>query len=63
MVMNDGYRVGLIADSSDIQQPLTYTEQDVDMIIEFLHALTDPSSIDLRDDQPFTVPSGIAVAD
>ena len=63
VVMNDSFRVGLIADSNDIQQPLAYTERDVDMIIEFLHALTDPSSIDLRDDQPFTVPSGIAVSD
>ena len=43
--------------------PFTYTDDDVDLIIEFLHALTDPSSIDLRSDQPFTVPSGLPLAD
>ena len=62
-VMNDSYRVSVIAEKNEIQQPFTYSEKDVALIIEFLHALTDPSSIDLRDDQPFTVPSGIPVAD
>ncbi len=61
-VMNSGALRDEIAIHNELK-PFTYTPQDVDLIIEFLHALTDPSSIDIRDDQPFTVPSGLPLAD
>lgn len=31
--------------------------------MEFIQALTDPWSLDLRDDVPESVPSGLAIAD
>ena len=62
VTMDDQDRVRYIADHNELP-PFTYTDEDVDLIIEFLHALTDPDSIDLRSDQPFTVPSGLPLAD
>ena len=62
LVMDDPDLVNYIEIHSELE-PFTYTPQDVDLILEFLHALTDPSTIDLRDDQPFTVPSGLPLAD
>jgi cytochrome c peroxidase len=64
ITMDDPERRQFIADHVDDElQPFTYTDDEVDLIIEFLHALTDPSSIDLRSDQPLTVPSGLPLAD
>jgi cytochrome c peroxidase len=40
-----------------------YSDEDVDRIIDFLHALTDPASIDLRNDTPASVPSGLTLAE
>lgn len=62
ITMDDPDRVLYIEEHNELP-PFTYTDKDVDLIIEFLHALTDPSSIDLRSDQPFTVPSGLPLAD
>jgi hypothetical protein len=39
------------------------SDEDVDRIIDFLHALTDPASIDLRNDTPASVPSGLTLAE
>ena len=62
ITMNDKQRVKFIAEFNELL-PFTYTDENVDRIIDFLHALTDTASIDLRDDQPFTVPSGLTLAD
>ena len=62
ITMNDKQRVKFIAEYNELS-PFTYTNENVDRIIDFLHALTDTASIDLRDDQPFTVPSGSTLAD
>ena len=45
--------------------PFTYSAEDVDRIIDFLNALTDPGSIDLRSDQDVVngVPSGLPLDD
>ena len=43
--------------------PTRLSERDVELLLEFLHALTDPSSIDLRIDVPFEVPSGLSVTE
>ena len=62
ITMNDPQRVKFIADHNELL-PFTYTDEQVDRIMDFLHALTDPNSLDLRDNQPFTVPSGLPVTD
>lgn len=62
IVMDDNRRVKDIADYSELS-PFTYNDTDIDRIIDFLNALTDPGSIDLRNDTPMTVPSGIPVAE
>ncbi len=40
-----------------------YGKQDLEYIIEFLHALTDEHSMDLLGDVPEQVPSGLPVFD
>ena len=62
IVMNDQKRVKNIAKASELP-PFTYTPIEIDRIVDFLNALTDPGSIDLRNDTPMTVPSGIPVAE
>ncbi len=42
---------------------LRYSAEEVDRIMDFLHALTDPASIDLRNDVPVSVPSGLPIYD
>ncbi len=43
--------------------PTSLSEADVAAVIAFLHALTDPASLDLRSTVPMRVPSGLPVAD
>ncbi len=43
--------------------PSNLTDQEVALLIEFLHALTDPSKVDLRHTVPASVPSGLPLAD
>ena len=62
ITMDDENLVNYIEIHSELD-PFTYTPEQVNLILEFLNALTDPSSIDLRSDQPFTVPSGLPLAD
>lgn len=45
------------------RQPVRLSEQEIDQIIDFLHALTDPDSLDLREDAPKSVPSGLTLID
>lgn len=61
--MDDPDRVDFIADHSELA-PMTYSD-DVNRILDFLHALTDTSSIDLRNDQYVVngVPSGLPLDD
>lgn len=62
VVQNDPSRVSAIADSSDVA-PVSLKEKEVKQLIDFLNALTDPSSIDLRTDVPKSVPSGLTLAE
>ena len=64
LAMDDLDRVDYIAAHNELL-PFTYTDEDVDHIIEFLHALTDPVSTDLRADQNVVngVPSGLPLDD
>lgn len=43
--------------------PVALSDQEVRLLIEFLHALTDPAKIDLRHTVPMEVPSGLPIAD
>ena len=43
--------------------PVMLRESEIEALIAFLHALTDPSMLDLRRDVPISVPSGLSLAD
>jgi cytochrome c peroxidase len=42
---------------------INLSEEEVQLVIEFLNALTDPAALDIRKDVPFKVPSRLTVAD
>ncbi len=44
-------------------QPVYLSRRQFTNLMDFLHALTDPSSIDLRNDIPKRVPSGLTLAE
>jgi len=64
MAMDDPAIVDFIAYQNELD-PFTYSKKDIDRIIDFLHALTDPNTIDLRSDQDAYngVPSGLPLDD
>lgn len=45
------------------QAPINLTQSEFAQLMDFLFALTDPASVDLRDDVPERVPSGLPLAD
>lgn len=57
VAMDDPDRVDFIAEHNELG-PMAYSEKDVDRIIDFLNALTDPASLDLRKD--IDVVNGVA---
>jgi cytochrome c peroxidase len=61
-IMNDSARLAAIADANELDRTRLRPAELQDLI-DFLHALTDTASLDLRNDAPFTVPSGLPVAD
>ena len=63
IVMDDPARVAEIAAHTELPSAMEYSPKDVDQIIDFLNALTDPSSVDNRDDVPARVPSGLTLAE
>lgn len=64
IAMDDPSRVDFIAWHNELA-PMAFSAEDVDRILDFLHALTDTSSIDLRHDQDVVngVPSGLPLDD
>jgi cytochrome c peroxidase len=62
--MDDPAIVDYIAAHNELA-PFAYTPRQVDLIIDFLHALTDPASLDLRGDQDVVngVPSELPLDD
>ncbi|MDJ0941116.1 MAG: cytochrome c peroxidase [Woeseiaceae bacterium] len=60
--MNDPAVVDAIAARSEIA-PRNLTDWEVARLIDFLNALTDPSMLDMRDDVPVQVPSGLTLAE
>lgn len=62
--MDDKAIVNFIAYHNELD-PFTYSEEDIDRIMDFLNALTDQNTIDLRSDQDvvYGVPSGLPLDD
>jgi cytochrome c peroxidase len=62
--MDDPDAVDRIAAANELD-PFAFSDEDVDRIIDFLNALTDPASLDLRSDQDVVngVPSGLPLDD
>jgi cytochrome c peroxidase len=53
----------MITEYEKAPMDLRYTPAEVDRILDFLNALTDTGSIDLRNDVPASVPSGLPMYD
>ncbi len=62
IVMDDNHRRNAIADANELD-PVRLKKKDIQALITFLHALTDPAALDMRGDVPDTVPSGLPVWD
>ena len=62
MVQDDPDLVAAIAVSCE-GEAVSLRPRQVDNLMEFIQALTDPWSLDLRDDVPESVPSGLVIAD
>ena len=62
VVMNDPSRVAAIASANELA-PVELSNHQVMQLVEFLKALTDPASIDLRSDTPKSLPSGLPLAE
>ena len=61
-VMNDPVRRNAIAEANELE-PVVLKEKEIQDLIAFLHALTDPAALDMRRDVPLSVPSGLPVRD
>ncbi|MCF6299662.1 MAG: cytochrome-c peroxidase [Proteobacteria bacterium] len=61
-VMNDTLSRNALLSNLDIEN-VNLTETQIDRLLDFLDAVTDRSSIDLKTDFPLTVPSGLPVFD
>jgi cytochrome c peroxidase len=62
IVMDDEHRRNAIADANELD-PARLKEKDIQALLAFLHALTDPAALDMRGDVPDSVPSGLPVWD
>ena len=62
LVMDSPALLADIAAANELS-PANLSEREIRDLIEFLHALTDPSSIDLRGDVPRSLPSGNTLAE
>ena len=58
----DKERIEAFVDAIEIE-PVYLSDREVQFVIDFLHALTDPASLDLRWTVPKSVPSGLPIAD
>lgn len=62
IVMSDPVRKAAIAASNELR-PLRLSRREIQHLLAFLHALTDPAALDMRRDVPARVPSGLPVRD
>jgi cytochrome c peroxidase len=61
-VLDDPAKVGAIAAANELA-PTRLTRAEIDRLLDFLGALTDPAALDFRADVPLRVPSGLPLAD
>jgi len=61
-VLDDPDLVADIVEANELK-PRRLSQKEVDLLMEFMYALTDPNSIDIRRDTPMAVPSGLPLAD
>ncbi|MCP4203697.1 MAG: cytochrome-c peroxidase, partial [bacterium] len=62
VVQSDASRRSEIGAACEIERT-EVTDAEIDDLLDFLYALTDPASLDLRADLPRVVPSGLPLAD
>jgi cytochrome c peroxidase len=62
VVQSDPARRAAIGAANELK-PVSLSKREIQQLLEFLQALTDPASIDLRGDVPARVPSGAPIAD
>ena len=62
VVMDDPIRVSYIASANELE-PVRLKSNELEYLIDFLQALTDPAAVDLRSDVPKKLPSGLPLAD
>lgn len=60
--MNDPEVLAAIARANELV-PVNLSEREIQHLIDFLHALTDPAMLDLRGDVPESLPSGLPLGD
>jgi cytochrome c peroxidase len=60
--MNDPSVLADIANANELT-PLNLNEHEISQLMDFLHALTDPAMLDLREDIPESLPSGLPLFD
>ncbi len=61
-ILDDEAASAAIRDANEIEA-VSLTDSEFNELMAFLQALTDPASVDLRQDVPKTVPSGLPVFD
>jgi cytochrome c peroxidase len=62
IVHNDDTSRFNLANSIEIN-PVALNDNEIKLLLDYLHALTDPNSLDLRYTAPARVPSGLPLAD
>ena len=62
LVLNDPELVEDIVEANELR-PRRLTQKEFELLMEFMYALTDPNSMDIRSDTPMMVPSGLPMAD
>ncbi len=61
-VLDDAELVADIVEANELAAR-HLTQKEFELLMEFMYALTDPNSIDIRRDTPMVVPSGLPLAD
>ena len=61
-VHNDALSHSDLASAIEID-PVVLSDEEIKLLTDFLHALTDPASLDMRATAPTRVPSGLPLAD
>ena len=60
--MSDANVVASIANANELS-PVHLSEREIQQLIDFLHALTDPAMLDMRGDVPKSLPSGLPLGE